>query len=111
MTQAEGTSLIHDHMYEGRFFYTDKLASMGANITMADPHRIFVVGPTKLHGMELETPDIRAGISLVLAALVADGSTVIDHAELVDRGYERIEDRLRGLGADITRVAETDPDR
>ncbi len=108
MTQAEGMSLIHDHMYEGRFFYTDKLVSMGANITMADPHRIIVWGPTKLRGKELESPDIRAGISLLVAALVAEGKTVIDHAELIDRGYERIDERLRALGADITRLEETD---
>lgn len=106
MTQAKGISLIHDHMYEGRFFYTDKLVSMGANITMADPHRVIVFGPTKLHGHEVESPDIRAGVTMVLAALVADGTTTIDHAELIDRGYERVDERLTALGAKITRVAE-----
>lgn len=107
MTQADGMSLIHDHMYEGRFFYTDKLVSMGANITMADPHRIIVSGPTKLRGKELESPDIRAGITLLVAALVAEGETTIDHAELIDRGYERIDERLRDLGASVTRVEES----
>lgn len=104
MTQANGMSLIHDHMYEGRFFYTDKLTSMGANITMADPHRIIVFGPTPLYGRELESPDIRAGITLLIAGLAAQGRTVIDHAEHIDRAYERIDARLRKLGAKIRRV-------
>lgn len=104
MTQANGTSLIHDHLYEGRFFYIDKLISMGADIMMADPHRVIVVGPTSLIGKELESPDIRAGITMVVAALVAKGRTVIDHAELIDRGYERIDSRLRKLGVKIRRV-------
>lgn len=107
MTQADGVSLIHDWLYEGRFFYTDKLATMGAEITMADPHRIIVSGPSKLVGKELESPDIRAGITMLVAALVAEGETVIDHAELIDRGYERVEDRLRDLEADIKRVEES----
>lgn len=106
MTQARGKSLIHDHMYEGRFFYTDKLVSMGADIVMADPHRVIVSGPTPLAGHELESPDIRAGMTLLVAALIADGRTIIDHAELIDRGYERIDARLRKLGAKIRRVEE-----
>ncbi|MEX1113110.1 MAG: UDP-N-acetylglucosamine 1-carboxyvinyltransferase [Patescibacteria group bacterium] len=106
MTQAKGMSVIHDWMYEGRLFYTDKLVSMGANITMADPHRIIVLGPTPLAAKELESPDIRAGISLLVAALIANGKTTIDHAEWIERGYERIPERLRRLGAKIRRVAE-----
>ncbi|HEY8108715.1 MAG TPA: UDP-N-acetylglucosamine 1-carboxyvinyltransferase [Patescibacteria group bacterium] len=104
MTQAKGMSLIHDHMYEGRFFYTDKMATMGAEITMADPHRIIVFGPTPLMGRELESPDIRAGITMVIAGLAAQGRTVIDHVEHIDRAYERIDQRLRALGARIRRV-------
>ncbi|MEX2043402.1 MAG: UDP-N-acetylglucosamine 1-carboxyvinyltransferase [Patescibacteria group bacterium] len=104
MTQAKGMSLIHDHMYEGRFFYTDKMVAMGAEITMADPHRIIVFGPTPLMGRELESPDIRAGITLVIAGLAARGRTVIDHVEHIDRAYERIDQRLRALGARIRRV-------
>jgi UDP-N-acetylglucosamine 1-carboxyvinyltransferase len=104
MTQAKGMSLIHDHMYEGRFFYTDKMVTMGAEITMADPHRIIVFGPTPLMGRELESPDIRAGITLVIAGLAAQGRTIIDHVEHIDRAYERIDQRLRALGARIRRV-------
>lgn len=106
MTQAKGMSLIHDHMYEGRFFYTDKMTAMGANIIMADPHRIIVFGPTALVGRHLESPDIRAGITLVIAGLVAQGTTVIDHVEHIDRGYEKIDERLRKLGADVVRLEE-----
>lgn len=104
MTQAKGMSLLHDWMYEGRFFYTDKLVSMGANITLADPHRIIVSGPTKLVGKELASPDLRAGMTMLVAALIAEGETVIDHAEHIDRGYECIDERLRALGATISRV-------
>ncbi len=109
MTQAEGVSIIHEWMYEGRLFFTDKLVSMGANITMADPHRVIVFGPTKLYGRPVASPDLRAGISMVIAAMVAEGETVIDHAEHIDRGYERLDERLRALGADITRLEETEP--
>lgn len=104
MTQAKGNSLIHDWMYERRFFYTDKLTAMGANITMADPHRIIVSGPTPLRGAELESPDIRAGISMLLAALVAEGETTIEHIEWIERGYAKIDQRLNDLGAQIQRI-------
>lgn len=103
MTQAHGSSLIHDWMYERRLFYTDKLITMGANITLCDPHRAIVYGPTALKGRELESPDLRAGVALVLAGLVAEGTTIIDHIELVDRGYENLEKRLTTLGANIKR--------
>ena len=108
MTQAQGMSLIHDWMYEGRFFYTDKLVSMGANIILADPHRIIVQGPTPLYGKELATPDLRAGFTMLIAAMIAEGTTVIDHAEIIDRGYEHVEDRLTSLGAKIQRLEEKD---
>jgi UDP-N-acetylglucosamine 1-carboxyvinyltransferase len=105
-TQAEGTSLIHDWMYERRLLYIDELIKMGANITLCDPHRILVSGPTKLQGAHLLGPDIRAGVAMVIAALAAEGETVIENVELIDRGYEKIEERLRSLGADIKRSKE-----
>ncbi len=104
MTQAAGMSLIHDWMYEGRFFYTDKLVTMGANIVMADPHRILVYGPSKLSAKNLESPDLRAGMTMVIAALIAEGTTTIEHVEHIERGYEKIDERLRSLGAQIERV-------
>ncbi len=103
-TQAEGVSLMHDWIYESRMFFVDKLIGMGAHITIADPHRVVIYGPTKLRGRNLETPDIRAGIALVLAALVAEGQSVIDRAELIERGYEDVVEKLSSLGADIQRV-------
>lgn len=105
-TQARGVSLCHDWMYEGRMFFTDKLISMGAKITLADPHRVLISGPNKLRGKVLETPDIRAGMALVVAALVARGRSVINQAELIERGYEGVVEKLRGLGADIKRVED-----
>lgn len=103
-TQAEGVSLIHEWMYERRLFYIDELLKMGANITLCDPHRALVYGPTKLSGTKIISPDIRAGIALVIAALVAEGESEIDNVEIIDRGYEKIEERLRNLGAQIRRV-------
>lgn len=104
MTQAQGTSLIHETIYDGRLFYTDILNQMGANIIMADPHRVIISGPTLLHGKKIFSPDIRAGIGLVIAALVARGETQIDNIYQIDRGYEKIDERLKALGADIVRV-------
>lgn len=104
MTQADGLSLIHETIYEGRLFYTDKLNKMGANVIMCDPHRAVVNGPTKLYGTKMESPDLRAGIALVLAALAAEGQSEIDNVYQIDRGYENIEERLKALGADIKRV-------
>ncbi len=103
-TQAKGDTLVHDWMFEGRLFFTDKLIKMGANITLCDPHRALIVGPTALHGAKLESPDLRAGIALVIAALCAEGESEIDNAYQIDRGYENIEGRLRDLGAEIERV-------
>lgn len=103
-TQATGVSLVHDWMYDRRLFYIDELLKMGADITLCDPHRALVYGPTKLVGTKIVSPDIRAGIALVIAALVAQGESEIDNIEIIDRGYEKIEERLRDLGADIKRV-------
>lgn len=103
-TQAKGVTLCHDWIYESRMFFTDKLIAMGANITIADPHRVLVYGPSKLRGRELETPDIRAGMALVLAALIASGKSVINRAELIERGYEDVVEKLTGLGALIEAI-------
>ena len=103
MTQARGLSLIHETIFEGRLFYTDLLNAMGANIIMCDPPRVVVNGPTPLRGRYLTSPDIRAGMALILAGLAAEGTTTIDNIYQVERGYERIAERLTELGADITR--------
>jgi len=103
-TQAEGVILCHDWMYESRMFFIDKLCIMGANIIQCDPHRVVVSGPTQLKGQVLSSPDIRAGIALVIAALTADGTSIIDHVEIIHRGYEKIENRFRQIGADIQRI-------
>lgn len=103
-TQARGTSLIHEWMYESRLYWVDRLIAMGARVTVCDPHRAIVIGPSKLYGQTVVTPDIRAGMALVIAALVAEGKSIIHNAQQIDRGYERIEERLRGLGAQIERV-------
>src|SRR3989344_1904269 len=103
-TQAQGATLLHDWMYESRMFFVDKLLSMGAKVEIADPHRVLVYGPTKLHCQRLDTPDIRAGMALVIAALAAQGKSVIDKAELIERGYENIAERLAALGAKIKRL-------
>ncbi len=104
-SQSKGVTICHDWMYESRMFFVDKLISMGANITIADPHRVFVYGPTRLKGRVLATPDIRAGMALVLAALVARGKSVINQAELIERGYEDVVEKLTGLGASIEKIA------
>lgn len=106
LTQAHGLSLVHETIFEGRMFYTDLLARMGAEIILCDPHRAIVEGPRALVGRKLESPDIRAGIAMVLAGLVARGETIIDNIEQIDRGYENIDARLRTLGADIIRITD-----
>jgi UDP-N-acetylglucosamine 1-carboxyvinyltransferase len=103
-SQSKGTVLFHDWMFEGRMFFIDKLVSMGARIILCDPHRCIVEGPRQLVGENLESPDIRAGLALVLAALAARGSSTIRNIGQIDRGYERIEEKLQGLGAVIERV-------
>ncbi len=107
-TQAKGSSLIHDWMYETRMFFTDKLVSMGANITLCDPHRVIVTGPTPLFARHLSSPDIRAGMSLLIAAACATGISEIDHAETIERGYENPVDRLNSLGANIQRLESSE---
>jgi UDP-N-acetylglucosamine 1-carboxyvinyltransferase len=102
-TQAPGMTLCHDWMYESRMFFVDKLIAMGANITQCDPHRVIVIGPTQLRAQKLSSPDIRAGIALVIAALAASGTSAIENVELIDRGYENLVPRLKELGAKIAR--------
>lgn len=104
-TQTEGTILIFEKMFESRLFFTDRLASMGARLILCDPHRVVVNGRARLVGQELVSPDIRAGMALVIAALCAEGKSVIHNVQQIDRGYERIDERLRALGAQIQRRA------
>jgi UDP-N-acetylglucosamine 1-carboxyvinyltransferase len=103
-TQASGSVIIHEKMFENRLFFTDKLQLMGAAITICDPHRAIVVGPRRLRGERVESPDIRAGMAMLIAALCAEGVTEIGNIRQIDRGYERIDERLRELGARIMRV-------
>ncbi|HEY1013559.1 MAG TPA: UDP-N-acetylglucosamine 1-carboxyvinyltransferase [Herpetosiphonaceae bacterium] len=105
-TQSHGTVLIHQKMFDGRLFFVDKLLGMGARIILCDPHRAVVVGPAKLFGEKLTSPDIRAGMALVIAALCATGTSVISNIAQIDRGYERIDERLAALGARITRRSD-----
>jgi UDP-N-acetylglucosamine 1-carboxyvinyltransferase len=102
-TQTEGTVLIFEKMFESRLFFVDRLAAMGAKLILCDPHRVVISGPAKLIGQELVSPDIRAGMALVIAALCAEGKSIIHNVQQIDRGYERIDERLRELGAKITR--------
>ena len=104
-TQAEGSILVHEWMFENRLIFTDKLILMGADIVMCDPHRAIVTGPRRLRGERVESPDIRAGMAMLLAALCAEGKSEIGNIRQIDRGYERIDERLRELGARIERVA------
>jgi UDP-N-acetylglucosamine 1-carboxyvinyltransferase len=104
-TQAEGLILIHEKMFENRLYFVDKLVTMGARVIVCDPHRAVVSGPSRLHGERLESPDIRAGMAILIAALCADGTSEIGNIRQIDRGYERIDERLRTLGARIERVA------
>ncbi|MGO9954629.1 MAG: UDP-N-acetylglucosamine 1-carboxyvinyltransferase [Solirubrobacteraceae bacterium] len=105
-TQASGSVLIHEKMFENRLFFTDKLVNMGASIIICDPHRAIVNGPRPLRGSRVESPDIRAGMAMLIAALCADGVTEIGNIRQIDRGYERIDERLRELGARITRLED-----
>jgi UDP-N-acetylglucosamine 1-carboxyvinyltransferase len=103
-TQARGTILVFEKMFENRLFFVDKLNSMGARIVLCDPHRVIVNGPTKLYGQRMSSPDIRAGMAMLIAALCAEGRSTIGEAYQIDKGYERIDARLRALGASIERV-------
>jgi UDP-N-acetylglucosamine 1-carboxyvinyltransferase len=103
-TQSAGTILMFEKMFENRLFFTDKLVSMGARIILCDPHRAVVTGPCELRGQRMESPDIRAGMAMLLASLCADGSSTIGAVYQIDKGYERIDERLRALGAQIERI-------
>lgn len=105
-TQAKGLTLIHDPMYEGRLKYLEELNKMGAEIVMCDPHRAIVNGPTNLHGTKLDPLDLRSGAALIIAGIIANGTTVIKDVSQADRGYEKIEKRLRKLGINIKRIKE-----
>jgi UDP-N-acetylglucosamine 1-carboxyvinyltransferase len=108
-TQAEGEILIFEKMFENRLFFVDKLVAMGARITLCDPHRAIVSGPSRLHGERVESPDIRAGMAMLIAAAAAEGTSEIGNIRQIDRGYERIDERLRSLGAQIERVSAEVP--
>ncbi len=103
-TQCEGIVLIHEKMFESRLFFVDKLIGMGARIVLCDPHRALVAGPSRLHAARVESPDIRAGMAMLLAAMCARGTSIIDNVGQIERGYERIDERLNALGASIKRV-------
>ncbi|MBI2300790.1 MAG: UDP-N-acetylglucosamine 1-carboxyvinyltransferase [Armatimonadetes bacterium] len=103
-TRTRGPVLIHEKMFESRLFFVDRLIEMGARIVLCDPHRAVVAGPCELHGQEINSPDIRAGMALLIAALAADGKSRIGNIHQIDRGYEKIDERLRAVGAEIRRV-------
>ncbi|MEE8192123.1 MAG: UDP-N-acetylglucosamine 1-carboxyvinyltransferase [Gemmatimonadales bacterium] len=103
-TQCEGMVLLFEKMFESRLFFVDKLVGLGARLLLCDPHRVVISGPTRLTGGVVESPDIRAGMAMLLAALAAEGESIIHNIGQIDRGYERIDERLRDLGADISRV-------
>ncbi|HEU4642910.1 MAG TPA: UDP-N-acetylglucosamine 1-carboxyvinyltransferase [Gemmatimonadaceae bacterium] len=105
-TQCDGLILMHEKMFESRMFFVDKLITMGARIVLCDPHRVIVSGPAQLRGARVESPDIRAGMAMLLAACCARGTSVINNVGQIERGYERIDERLNALGASITRVEE-----
>ena len=105
-TQAHGTVLVFEKMFENRLFFVDKLVGMGARIILCDPHRAIVNGPAKLYGERMESPDIRAGMAMLIASLAAEGRSIIGNIAQIDRGYERIDERLRRVGADIERFTE-----
>lgn len=105
-TQMSGSVLFHDWMFSGRMYFTDKLVGMGARIILCDPYRCLVQGPTQLYGEDLESPDIRAGMALLLAALAADGKSTIRNIGQIERGYERVDEKLKALGAVLERVTE-----
>jgi UDP-N-acetylglucosamine 1-carboxyvinyltransferase len=104
LIRAEGKSLVHDPLYENRFAYVHELRKMGGDIELVDPHRAFVFGTKNLSGINIESSDIRAGAALILAGLMAEGQTIINNVFQIDRGYEKIEERLQKLGADIKRI-------
>ena len=107
-TRSEGTVLFFEKMFESRLYFVDPLIQMGANIIVCDPHRVLVTGPSRLRGQTVRSPDIRAGMALLMAALCAEGQpSIVQNADIIDRGYEHVEEKLQSLGADLTR--EDDP--
>jgi UDP-N-acetylglucosamine 1-carboxyvinyltransferase len=102
-TQTQGQMLFFEKLFESRMYFVDNLMAMGANIIQCDPHRVVVSGKSQLHGARLSSPDIRAGMAMLIAACCADGQSIIDNAHVIDRGYEAIDERLRALGADVVR--------
>lgn len=106
LTQAKGEAMVFETIFEGRLNYTESLSDMGANITPMDPHRVLVKGPTPLRGRKLQSPDLRAGLAFVIAGIVARGNSIIHNVYNIDRGYERIEERLKAIGVDIKRVSD-----
>jgi UDP-N-acetylglucosamine 1-carboxyvinyltransferase len=103
-TQSEGTVLFFEKMFESRMYFVDPLIQMGANIIVCDPHRVIVTGPSRLRGQTVRSPDIRAGMALLMAALCAEGQpSIVQNAGIIDRGYQNVVEKLRSLGADITR--------
>ena len=106
LTQAEGESKVFETIFEGRLNYTEALAGMGASITMMDPHRALIRGKSELHGRKLQSPDLRAGLAFVIAAIVAKGESVIHNVDTtIDRGYEQVDERLRAIGVKIERIS------
>ena len=103
-TQSRGTVLFFEKMFEGRMFFVDSLIAMGAQIVFCDPHRVVVVGPSQLYGATLESPDVRAGMAVLIASLAAQGKSTIYSVHQIDRGYERVDEKLRALGANIQRL-------
>ena len=103
-TQCEGLLLVFEKMFESRLFFVDKLIGMGARIVLCDPHRALIAGPSPLRGGTVESPDIRAGMAMLLASLSAEGQSTIHNVGQIERGYERIDERLRALGATIERI-------
>jgi UDP-N-acetylglucosamine 1-carboxyvinyltransferase len=107
-TQCDGVILMFEKMFESRMFFVDKLIAMGGRIVLCDPHRAIVAGPSRLRGAPMTSPDIRAGMAMLLAAVCAEGTSTINNADQIERGYERIEERLNALGAKIKRVPARD---
>ena len=105
-TQGSGSVMFHDWMFSGRMYFTDKLVGMGAKIILCDPYRCLVQGPNQLYGENLESPDIRAGMSMLLAALTAKGKSTVRNIGQIERGYQDVDHKLRALGAHIERVSE-----
>ncbi len=103
-TQVKGNILIHEKMFESRMFFTDKLVGMGAKIVLCDPHRALVNGPSKLIAANLSSPDVRAGMAMMIAAMCAEGTSIIDNIYAIERGYDNISQRLNALGASIKKI-------